>query len=85
MFQALLSAITGFIGGVFDLIGSVFTGVVAIFYTPGVGDAAGELTFLGEVIAWGVGVGLVAAAIYVIYRLIRSVTNRLTSGVRAIR
>lgn len=84
MFQALLTAITSFIGGIFDLVGSVFTGVVAIFYTTGADGAAGELTFLGEVIAWGVGVGLVAAAIYVIYRLIRSVTTRLTSGVRAI-
>lgn len=84
MFSALLASIGSFITGVFDLIGDVFTGVVAIFYTPGTGDAAGQLTFLGEVIAWTAGVGLVGAAIYIIYRLIRSATSRLSSGVRAI-
>ena len=84
MFNALLASIGTFITGVFGLIGDVFTGVVAIFYTPGAEGAAGQLTFLGDVIAWTAGVGLVGSAIYIIYRLIRSATSRLSSGVRAI-
>lgn len=84
MFEELLSAIGGFITGIFGLLGDVFSGVVQIFYTTGTDGAAGELTFLGEVIAWTAGAALVAAAVYIIYRLIRSAVGRLSGGVRAI-
>lgn len=84
MFEQLLSAIGGFITGIFGLLGDVFSGVVQIFYTPGTGDNPGELTFLGEVIAWTASAALVAAAVYVIYRLIKAAVGRLGGGVRAI-
>lgn len=84
MFEQLLDAISGFITGIFGLLGDVFSGVVQIFYTPGTGDTPGELTFLGEVIAWTAGAALVAAAIYVIYRMIKNAVGRLSGGVRAV-
>lgn len=84
MFNAIITAIGTFLTGIFDLIGNAFSGVVGIFYTPGAEGAAGQLTLLGEAIAWTAGVGLVGAAIYIIYRLIRNATSRISSGVRAI-
>lgn len=84
MFEQLLSGIRSFVQEIFGLLGDVFSGVVQIFYTPGSGDTAGQLTFLGEVIAWTAGAALVAAAIYVIYRLIRRAVGALSGGVRAV-
>lgn len=82
--NSILSAISDVLTQIWTLLGDVFSGVVQIFYTPGVGEAAGELTFLGEVIAFVGGASLAAVAIYVIYRLIRSAISRVSSGVRAI-
>lgn len=82
--NSILSAISDVLTQMWTLLGDVFSGVVQIFYTPGTGEAAGELTFLGEVIAFVGGASLAAVAIYVIYRLIRSAISRVSSGVRAI-
>lgn len=82
--NSILSAISDVLTQLWSLLGDVFSGVVQIFYTPGVGEAAGELTFLGEVIAFVGGASLAAVAIYVIYRLIRSAISSVSRGVRAI-
>lgn len=82
--NSILSAIGNTLDSLWELLGQTFTGVVGIFYTPGVGEAAGELTFLGEVIAFTGAASLAAVAIYIIYRLIRNAISRVSSGVRAI-
>lgn len=51
-----LAAIASAIG---DMIVSLFTSLASVFYTPGVDGAAGELTFLGYVLFFGVIIGLV--------------------------
>lgn len=82
--NSILSSIGSTLDNLWELLGQTFTGVVEIFYTPGVGEAAGELTFLGEVIAFTGAASLAAVAIYIIYRLIKNAISRVSSGVRAI-
>lgn len=80
---AMFSAVGDVLTSGFGLIGEALTGVTEIFYTTGT-DGAITLTFLGEVLAWGAGIGLVAAAIYLIVKLLRNVLARLSGGVRSI-
>ena len=82
--NSILSAISDVLTQIWSLLGEVFTGVVQIFYTPGVGEAAGELTFLGQVIAFVGGATLAAAAIYIIYHMIRNAISGVSRGVRAV-
>lgn len=54
IFTALASIMTGLI----DVIGSAFTGVTSLWYTPGSGSTQGQLTLLGvlSLIAFAFGV-----------------------------
>lgn len=51
-----LAAIATAVG---DMIVSLFQSLASVFYVPGEGGAAGELTFLGYILFFGVIVGLV--------------------------
>lgn len=79
MFNAIGDVLTS----AFGIIGDALTGVVSIFYTTGDGGTI-TLTFLGEVLAWGAGISLVGAVIYLIFRLVRNVLARLSGSVRSI-
>lgn len=59
-----------------SVLGSVVTSAAALFYTPGVEGAAGELTFVGQLLVIAVGAGLVFWGV----RLIRSLIQRLSNG-----
>lgn len=84
MLQAILDAIGGVISSIFELFVDVFGGVGALFYTPGADGAAGTLTILGEVLSWTGAVTLVAAAAYLIFRLVRAIVGRLGGSVRGL-
>lgn len=58
------------------LLVSLFNSVVSIFYTPGTGDADGELTVVGILMLIGIGTGLVIWA----FRFIRSLIRVRTRG-----
>jgi len=80
---AMFSAVGDVLTSAFGLTGEALTGVTEIFYTTAEGGTI-TLTFLGEVLAWGAGIGLVMAAIYLIVKLLRNVLARLSGGVRSI-
>lgn len=76
----------GFVSEIFETLGSIvssfvtmlvslFESVVDIFYTPGTGEAPGELTIVGVLMLIGLGTGLVIWAFSYIRRLIRVRTN----------
>ena len=83
--RAILDAAGGLLTNIFTLIGNAFDGVVSVFYTAGSGETPGKLTLIGSAMAFMLGAAIVAAAIYIIYRLITRVTGRVTGGVRAIK
>lgn len=85
VFTAILESAGGLLTKIFSLIGDAFNGVVSVFYTAGSGETPGKLTLIGSAMAFILGAALVAAAIYIIYRLITRVTGRVTGGVRAIK
>lgn len=76
---------SGFVSGIFETIGEVVTGfasllvtmfesIVGIFYTVGEGGK-GEITFVGSLLLFSAGTGLVIWGISLIRRLIRLRTN----------
>ena len=82
MFTGLLTGISGFLTQMFQLIGSLFNGVVALFWNaPTTQEGTGSPTVLLEVIIFSAAASLVGVAIYVIVRLIRGAVARLRSGV----
>ena len=85
LFTAILESAGGLLTKIFSLIGDAFNGVVSVFYTAGSGETPGKLTIIGSAMAFILGAALVAAAIYIIYRLISRVTGRVTGGVRAVK
>ena len=85
VFTAILQAAGGLLTNIFSLIGDAFNGVVSVFYTAGSGETPGKLTLIGSAMAFILGASIVAAAIYIIYRLITRVTGRVTGGVRAVK
>lgn len=81
MFTGILTGISGFLTQMFQLLGSLFSGVVALFWTaPTTENGTGEPTVLLEVIIFSAAASLVGVAIYVIVRLIRGAVARLRSG-----
>ena len=74
VFSAILEAAGGLLTNIFGLIGNAFNGVVSIFYTPKSGETPGQLTLIGSAMAFNLGAALVAAAIYIIYRLLNNIT-----------
>ena len=77
MWQSILSGIGGFLSGMFGLLTGLFSGVGAVFYTN---NAA---TIILQALIFAAAAGLVAAAVYVIVRLIKSAVARLRGGVGA--
>lgn len=84
MINQLLTTAGSFIQDIFGLIGNAFSGVAAIFYTPGVGDTPGQLTDIGQIMAFVVGASLVGAAIYGLVRLLRSSLGKVTGAARKV-
>lgn len=80
MWQAIITGISSFLTSMFGLLSSLFSGVVSVFYTTG---ENGGPTILLEVIIFGAAAALVAAAVYVIVRLIRAAVAKLRGGVSA--
>ena len=77
MWQAILTGIGGFLSGMFALISGAFTGVVSVFY------ANNTATIILQALIFAAAASLVAAAVYVIVRLIKSAVARLRGGVGA--
>lgn len=78
MWQAIITGISSFLTSMFGLLASLFDGVVSVFYTTG---ENGGPTILLEAIIFGAAAALVAAAVYVIVRLIKGAVARLRGGV----
>lgn len=53
-----LSVITDVFSEIIDWIITALQSVLAVFYTPGVGDAAGSLTFLGVLAVAGLAISV---------------------------
>ena len=84
MINQLLTTAGSFLKDIFGLIGNAFSGVAAIFYTPGVDGAAGQLTDIGQIMAFVVGASLVGVAIYVLVRLLRSALGRISGAAKKV-
>lgn len=69
IFSALSTIATNF--GTFLV--AIFQSIVALFFTPGVGEASGELTFLGVILL----ISVVATLIFWAFRLIVSLVGRI--------
>lgn len=67
IFQAISDIVTQFI----TVLGSLFTGVAGLIYTPGSGSTPGELTVLGTLMLIALSTGLVLWGFYFIRSLIR--------------
>lgn len=81
MFTGILTGISGFLTEMFSLLGSLFNGVVALFWNaPTTEGGTGSPTVLLEVIIFSAAASLVGIAVYVIVRLIRGAVARLRSG-----
>lgn len=68
IFDTLGEIITGVVGAFV----SVFEGIAAVFYTPGVAEAPGQLTIIGVLALFGLGFGLAKWGFNLILRLIRN-------------
>ena len=64
----MVAAITQVWEAVVTFLISLFTKITALFYTPGTGDAAGSLTFVGTMAVIMAGV----AILLLVFNLIRS-------------
>ena len=73
MIEAIMSTLSSVVESFGGVLGKVFTGITSIFYTPGVGEAAGQLTFLGIILLISVGASLV----YWGFKLITSLISRV--------
>ena len=67
IFQAISDIVTQFI----TVLGSLFTGVAGLIYTPGSGTDPGQLTVLGTLMLIALSTGLVLWGFYFIRSLIR--------------
>ena len=77
LWTSILTGIGGFLSGMFALISGAFTGVVSVFY------ANNTATIILQALIFAAAASLVAAAVYVIVRLIKSAVARLRGGVGA--
>lgn len=71
MVSAIFSAISEIVTDFISVLGSLFTGVAGLIYTPGEGNAAGQLTVLGTLMLIALATGLVLWGFYFIRSLIR--------------
>lgn len=76
MVSDIFETIGSAISGVLDNMGSVFSNITSLFYTPaGTGETSGHFTFLGILLLITAGVALV----YWAFRLIRGLLGRIHS------
>lgn len=66
MLSDIWTALSGAAESVVTWFSTLFTGMANLFYTPGTGDAAGELTFIGVFAI----IGLVVSVAFVIIKWI---------------
>lgn len=71
MISAIFDAISDIVEAFIGVLGSLFSGVAGLIYTPGEGGAAGQLTVLGTLMLIALGTGLVVWGFYFIRSLIR--------------
>lgn len=71
MVSAIFEAISEIVQSFIEVLGSLFTGVAGLIYTPGVGENPGQLTVLGTLMLIALGTGLVVWGFYFIRSLIR--------------
>lgn len=50
---SIWETMTGIATGFIELLSTIFNGLIALFWTPGTGEAAGEFTFLGILVLIG--------------------------------
>lgn len=56
--NAVITAITGVFTQIANWISTTIPSITAVFYTPGTGDAAGQLTFLGVLAVVALGISI---------------------------
>lgn len=84
MFTGIITGISSLLTQMFTLLGSLFSGVVALFWNaPTTENGTGSPTVLLEVIIFAAAASLVGAAVYVIVRLIRGAVGRLRGATNA--
>lgn len=71
MVSAIFSEIAEIIQSFVTCLGSLFTGVAGLIYTPGTGSDPGQLTVLGTLMLIALSTGLVLWGFYFIRSLIR--------------
>ena len=77
IWEVILTAVSGFFTSMFALLTGVFNGVSSVFW------ADNAPTILLQVIIFGAAAALVAAAVYVITKLIKNATAKLKGGVNS--
>lgn len=72
MAQAILEVITTIIEGVASAFANVVNSMVPIFWTAGVGEAAGSLTFIGVIVLISLSIALVTFMINWVTRIVKA-------------
>lgn len=75
MITSIFGELSNIVNAFVDMLVSLFSKVVDIFYTPGTSGAAGSLTIVGTLALIGLGTGLVIWAFNFVRRLIRVKTK----------
>lgn len=71
MVSAIFTTIGDIIEAFVSCLGSLFTGVAGLIYTPGTGSESGSLTVLGTLLLIALATGLVMWGFYFVRSLIR--------------
>lgn len=71
MISALFTELTNIASAFVTFLAGLFEDVVSIFWTAGVGENPGSLTFVGTLMLIAIATGLVMWALYFIKNLIR--------------
>lgn len=72
MAQAILDVITTIIEGVASAFANVVNSIVPVFWTAGVGEAAGSLTFIGVIVLISLCISLLVFIINWVTRLVKA-------------
>lgn len=70
MAELILDGISTSITGIGTFFVNGFNAVAPIFYTPGVGEAPGELTFVGWLVVLAIGAGVVSSLLSMVFGLL---------------
>ena len=66
--NAILAVFTSYVPGLASAVVDMFEG---LFWTPGVGEAAGSLTLLAQGLIGIAAIGIVSSVFYLIYKIFR--------------